>query len=190
VAAVLELAYRLRSDAATENLCFVFFANEEPPYFQSDAMGSFVYARRCSEMHERVKAMLALETIGYYSDLAGSQSYPLGFDPGYPDRGDFLGFVSDLRSAELLRRVLKVFRDNASLPSEGGAAPALVPGVGWSDHWAFWQFGYPAIMITDTAPYRYPYYHSAEDTPDKLDYDRMGRAIVGLEAVLRELAGE
>lgn len=134
--------------------------------------------------------MISLETIGYYSDEPGSQQYPVGFHPGYPNRGDFLGFVSDVGSAPLLRRVVRSFRQNTTLPSEGSAAPAAVPGVGWSDHWSFWQFGYRALMVTDTAPYRYPHYHTARDTADKLDYGRMARAITGLSAVVRNLGSE
>jgi Zn-dependent M28 family amino/carboxypeptidase len=151
-------------------------------------MGSYAYAQRCSQRGENVEAMISLETIGYYSDQIGSQQYPLGLQLGYPDRGDFLAFVSNVRSAPLLRAVVKSFRQSTALPAEGSAAPASIPGIGWSDHWSFWQFGYRALMVTDTAPYRYPYYHSSEDTPDKLDYDRMARALSGLTAVVRNLA--
>jgi Zn-dependent M28 family amino/carboxypeptidase len=73
------------------------------------------------------------------------------------------------------------------LPATGAAAPAAIPGIGWSDHWSFWQFGYKALMLTDTAPYRYPYYHTAEDTPEKLDYDRLARAVTGIAAIVNDL---
>jgi Zn-dependent M28 family amino/carboxypeptidase len=169
---------------------WVFFTNEEPPYFQTAAMGSMVYAKRCHERKERVSAMLSLETIGYYSEERGSQAYPIGFHPGYPDRGDFLGFVANVRSASLLRSALKSFRSATSLPAVGAAAPASISGVGWSDHWSFWQFGYRALMLTDTAPFRYPYYHTAQDTPEKLDYDRLARAVTGIEAIVRNLASD
>ena len=186
VAAGLELARKFAWQNHGNSIRWLFFANEEPPYFQTPAMGSYVYAKRCRERGERVIAMLSLETIGYYSDESGSQSYPIGFHPGYPDRGDFLGFVADLRSAGLLRRALKSFRNATSLPAAGAAAPALIPGVGWSDHWSFWQCGYKALMLTDTAPYRYPYYHTAEDTPEKLDYDRLARAFTGIAAIVND----
>lgn len=188
VAAALELARQFASKPQSRRIRWVFFANEEPPYFQTPGMGSYVYAKRCHERKEEVAAMLSLETIGYYSEEPGSQTYPVGFHPGYPHRGNFLGFVADLRSALLLQRVLKVFRRGTSLPAQGAAAPSSIPGVGWSDQWSFWQFGYRALMVTDTAPYRYPYYHTAEDTPDKLDYHRMARAVTGLAAVVHELA--
>jgi Zn-dependent M28 family amino/carboxypeptidase len=188
VAATLELARQFAHEPQARSIRWVFFVNEEPPHFQTPAMGSYVYAKRCRERKEKITAMLSLETIGYYSDKPGTQSYPIGFHPGYPDRGDFLGFVANFRSAPLLRRALKSFRSATSLPAEGAAAPAAIPGVGWSDHWSFWEFGYPALMLTDTAPYRYPYYHSAEDTPEKLDYDRLARAVSGVAAIIRELA--
>jgi Zn-dependent M28 family amino/carboxypeptidase len=188
VAATLEQARQFAREPRARSIRWVFFVNEEPPYFQTPAMGSYVYAKRCHERKEKITAMLSLETIGYYSDAPGTQRYPIGFHPGYPDRGDFLGFVANFRSAPLLRRALKSFRAATSLPAAGAAAPAAIPGIGWSDHWSFWQFGYPALMLTDTAPYRYPYYHSAEDTPEKLDYDRLARAVSGVAAVVRELA--
>jgi Zn-dependent M28 family amino/carboxypeptidase len=188
VAATLELARQFAGKPQARRTRWVFFANEEPPYFQTPAMGSYVYAGRCRKQNVEIAAMLSLETIGYYSEKPGSQTYPVGLHPGYPDRGNFLGFVADLRSALLLQRTLKAFRQGTSLPAQGAAAPSSIPGVGWSDHWSFWQFGYRALMVTDTAPYRYPYYHTAEDTPDKLDYDRMARAITGLAAVIRELS--
>ena len=188
VAATLELARTFAAHPQSSTIRWVFFSNEEPPYFQTPAMGSYVYAKRCSNRKENIAAMLSLETIGFYSEKPGSQSYPVGIHPGYPDRGDFLGFVANFRSALLLRRALKSFRAATSLPAEGAAAPAGLPGIGWSDHWSFWQFGYRALMLTDTAPYRYPYYHTAQDTPEKLDYDRLARAVTGVQEIVRDLA--
>jgi hypothetical protein len=190
VAATLELARLHAQQTSSRTLRFVLFANEEPPFFQGDGMGSIVYAKRCRDRDENITAMLSLETIGYYSDEPESQRYPVGFHPGFPTEGNYLGFVSDIKSAPLLRRVVKHFRAATSLPSQGAAAPSSIPGVGWSDHWSFWQYGYRGVMVTDTAPYRYPYYHTAQDTPDKLDYDRMARAITGLSSVVENLANK
>jgi Peptidase family M28 len=188
VAATLDLAREYASQPLNLTVRWLFFVNEEPPYFQTPAMGSYVYAKECRDRGRRIAAMLSLETIGYYSDKPGSQTYPTGLHPGFPDRGDFLGFVANVHSARLLRRVVKIFRLHTSLPTEGAAAPAQIPGVGWSDHWSFWQFGYPAVMATDTAPYRYPYYHTSEDTPDKINYDQLARAVTGISAVIADLA--
>jgi Zn-dependent M28 family amino/carboxypeptidase len=189
VAALLALARRLADSRPTLTLRLVAFVNEEPPYFQGDAMGSRVYARRCRERGDNIVAMMSLETIGYYSDAEGSQNYPspaIGWC--YPSRGDFIAFVGNVGSRALVRRSIRAFRASAPFPSEGAALPSFVPGVGWSDQWAFWQEGYPGIMITDTAPFRYPYYHTEDDLPDKLDYERMARVVEGIEAVVRMLA--
>ncbi len=188
-AALLALARAFAQRAPRATLRFVAFANEEPPHFQTDSMGSLVYARRCKERGERIVAMLSLETIGYYSDAKGSQKYPPPLNAFYPSTGDFIGFVGDRTSADLLRRCVATFRATTAFPSEGATLPAGIPGVGWSDHWSFWQAGYPGVMVTDTAPFRYPHYHTAEDTPDKLDYERMARVVAGIERVIADLVG-
>jgi Zn-dependent M28 family amino/carboxypeptidase len=189
VAATLALARRFASAKPKQTLRFVAFVNEEPPYFLSGEMGSQVYARRCKERGDNISAMISLETIGYFSDAPNSQTYPSpGLGLFYPKVGNFIGFVSNVTSRALLRRVIAVFRKQAKIPSEAASLPAFVPGVSWSDQWSFWQQGYPAIMVTDTAPFRYPYYHSSNDTPDKLDYDRFTLVVSGMEKVIQELA--
>lgn len=191
-AALLELARTLRAGdlAPGRALRLVWFVNEEPPWFQSEEMGSLVHARSLRREGVPVRAMLSLETLGYYSDAPGSQRYPAPLDKFYPDAGNFIGFVGDEGdegTRELVRRCIARFRAHARFPSEGLVAPAALPGVTWSDHWAYRQQGFPAIMVTDTAPYRYPYYHTAGDTPDKVDYDKLARVVRGLEAVVRDL---
>jgi hypothetical protein len=131
--------------------------------------------------------MFSLETIGYYSERPGSQRYPFPLGFFYPDRGDFIAFVANLASRRLLHEALAAFRAEARFPSEGVAAPAFIPGVDWSDQWSFWRHGLPALMITDTAPYRYPHYHLPSDTPDKVDYARLARLVEGLERMFRAL---
>ena len=183
VAAVLALAERFRETTPRRTIRWVLFVNEEPPYFQSDLMGSYVYAKRCRERGERIAGMISLETIGFYSDEPGSQTYP--FPRGsYPDRGDFIGFVSDIESEPWLRTFADEFRTATDFPAEMLSAPSFIPGVGWSDHWSFWQFGYPALMVTDTAPWRYPHYHGATDTPDKIDYVRFAKVVEGVAGAL------
>ncbi len=189
-AAVLQLARLFAGARTRRTLRLVCFVNEEPPFFQTADMGSWVYAKRCRERGEKVVAMLSLETMGYYSDDEGSQRYPPVFGWFYPSKGNFIGFVGNLSSRSLVRRVVGSFRRHKKFPSEGGALPAFIPGVGWSDHWAFWQEGYAAVMVTDTAPFRYPYYHSLEDTPEKVDYARLARVVAGLERVIAELVGD
>ena len=189
VAALLALARRFTGKTTQHTLRFVAFVNEEPPYFLSGQMGSFVYASRCKGRGDRIDAMISLETIGYFSDALHSQTYPApGLGVLYPTVGNFIGFVANLHSRALLRRVIGLFREHAKIPSEGAGLPAFIPGVSWSDQWSFWQHGYSGIMITDTAPFRYPHYHSSTDTPDKLDYDRFTLVVSGMEKVIADLA--
>lgn len=190
VAALLALARRFAGKPAAATLRFVAFVNEEPPYFLSPEMGSYVYAGRCKYRGDQITAMISLETIGYYSDAPGSQTYPApGLGVFYPKIGNFIGFVANTHSRALLRRAISTFRAQNKIPSEGAALPAFIPGVGWSDQWSFWRHGYPAIMITDTAPFRYPHYHMPTDTPDKLDYDRFALVVSAMQAVIVDLAG-
>ncbi len=188
VAATLALAQRFAGRKPEHTLRFVAFVNEEPPYFLSDEMGSFIYAGRCKAHGDKISGMISLETIGYFSDAPHSQTYPSpGLGIFYPKVGNFIGFVSNVQSRALLRRVVALFRKYAQIPSEGAALPAFIPGVSWSDQWSFWRYGYPGIMVTDTAPFRYPHYHSSSDTPDKLDYDRFTLVVSGIEKVIEDL---
>jgi Zn-dependent M28 family amino/carboxypeptidase len=189
VAAMLELAHRFSLRPQPRTLRFVAFVNEEPPFFRTDHMGSVVYANAAKARGDRVTAMLALETMGYYSDEKGSQHYPEEIAAHYPDVGNFIGFVGNTASAELLQRSRQAFERRTQFPLQTLAAPDDVAGVGWSDHWAFWQAGYPGMMVTDTAPFRYPWYHTADDTPDQVDYDKLSEVVDGLEAVIEALAG-
>ncbi len=190
VAAVLELARLLKPVEPRREIRLLAFVNEEQPFFATDGMGSWRYARRCAARGEMVSAMLSLETIGHYSDEPGSQHYPFPFGLFYPHRGNFIAFVGNLRSGLLVRKMVASFRRNARFPSEAVAAPGWMTGIGWSDHWAFWKAGYPAVMVTDTALFRYPEYHTAADTQEVVDAERLARVVHGLAAVVRELAGE
>ncbi|MBX3170118.1 MAG: M28 family peptidase [Candidatus Eremiobacteraeota bacterium] len=185
VAILLELARQLRNPKRTVR--FVAFTNEEPYFFQTEEMGSLVYARKCRAANELIVAMLSLETLGYYKDKPGTQKYPFPLSLVYPNTGNFVGFVGNLSSRALTRRVVESFRRQAAFPSQGACLPTFIPGVGWSDHWSFWQVGYPALMVTDTAPFRNPNYHQNTDKPETLDFERMARVTLGLRKVLDEL---
>ena len=158
----------VRRQKPEHTLRFVAFVNEEPPYFLSGEMGSFVYAGRCKARGDKISAMISLETIGYFSDAPHSQTYPSpGLGVFYPKVGNFIGFVSNVHSRTLLRRAIALFANTQRFHLKARRFHAFIPGVSWSDQWSFWRHGYPGIMVTDTAPFRYPYYHSANDTPDK-----------------------
>lgn len=190
VASILELARELHETTPRRTIRFVFFVNEEPPYFQTQRMSSLVYARRLRRDGIPVSAMISLEMLGYYSDSPESQKYPSGLGLFYPSRDNFIGFVGNSASRELVRHAVRAFRDSARFPSEGLAAPDGWPGVGWSDQWSFWQAGYPAMMITDTAVFRYPHYHTPEDTLKEIDFAKMARVVEGIKSVVVALANE
>ncbi len=188
-AAVIELARLLHdlSGVTRRRIRLVLFVNEEPPYFRTEAMGSLRYARALADRKERVVAMYSLETIGFYSSEQGSQKYPAPFGLLFPDRGDFVAFVGLLGSRALLQQTMRSFRSHTPFPSIGGVAPGAIPGIAWSDHWAFAEHGIPAVMITDTALYRYPHYHRPSDTPDKVDVRKLAQVVKGIERVIRDL---
>jgi peptidase M28-like protein len=189
VALLLELSRSLRRAAPARTLRFVAFVNEEPPYFMTEAMGSHVHARLARQRGDAIVAMISLETLGAYSSAPGSQRYPFPFGAFYPHAGNFLGVVANLASRGLAVEFLRHFLQSSDFPVEGLAAPALVPGVAWSDHWSFWQAGYPALMLTDTAPFRYPHYHTAADLPDRINATEFARAGHGIIEAVRRLAG-
>lgn len=189
VAGLLALARHFANARTKRTVRFVAFANEEPPHFQTETMGSLAYARRCHERGERITAMLSLEMLGYFDERPGAQQYPPPLSLLYPNTGDFIGFAGNLRSGALVRRCTKAFRKHARIDAQSAAVPELIPQIGWSDQWSFWQFGWPALMVTDTALFRNPHYHTPHDTPDTLDYDRMGRVVEGLMGVVGELGG-
>jgi Zn-dependent M28 family amino/carboxypeptidase len=190
VAAVLELARRFAGRAPARAIRFVAFVNEEPPFFKTAQMGSVVYANAARQRGDQIAGMLSLETMGYYSDVKGSQRYPAPVALMYPDVGNFIGFVSNVGSVRLLLSARRAFKERTSFPLQSASVPASIPGVGWSDHWSFWERGYPGMMVTDTAPYRYPYYHTAEDTPDKISFDKLAAVVDGLEHVIEVLANK
>lgn len=189
VAALLELARRFRSRTPEITVRFIAFVNEEPPHFQTDTMGSRVCARACRDRGDDILGMISLETMGYYSDEEGSQKYPPPLSLMYPSKGNFIAFVGNVSSSAWVKRVIGVFREHAEFPSEGAALPEALPGVGWSDHWSFSQEGYPALMVTDTAPFRYPHYHRRTDTVDKIDFERLALVVDGLDKTLVTISG-
>jgi hypothetical protein len=191
-AALIEIArgLRLLRGRSALRLRLVFFVNEEPPFFKTGRMGSLVYARALKATGEPVLGMIALETLGFYSDAPGSQHYPAPLGLLYPSTGDFVAFVGTTGSRPWVRRWVGAFRAAAPFPSVGGTAPGFVQGIDWSDHWSFGQAGIPALMVTDTAPFRYPFYHTPQDTPDKVDYERLARVVSGLSRLVGRWAVE
>lgn len=188
VAGMIEIARALRGARLARTVKLVAFVNEEPPFFYFGEMGSRVYARAARARGDDIRVMLSLEMLGCYSDEAGSQAYPPLFGLFYPEAGNFIAFVSNLRSRRALKEVVRAFKGGSDFPVETLASPGIVPGVSWSDQLSFWREGYPGVMVTDTAFYRYRHYHRATDTPERIDFVRMGRVVEGLGKAVGNLA--
>lgn len=190
VATLLLLAERFVGKPQKRTLRWVAFSNEEPPWFHTPGMGSVRYAAELKREGVEVVAMIALESLGYFRDEPGSQKYPEPLAKLYPDTANFLAVVGNLPNRRFVDYAHERLRETGLIPVEKGAFPEMVPGVGWSDHWAFWQEGYPAVMLTDTAPYRNPHYHRDTDRADTLDYRRMAAAAKAIEALVARLAND
>ncbi|MCP3140197.1 M28 family peptidase [Pyxidicoccus sp. QH1ED-7-1] len=190
VAGLLELAARLGREPPPARVDLVAYTLEEPPHFHTSQMGSAVHARSLREAGVRLRGMLALEMLGHYTDAPDSQDYPLPvLKLKYPDTGNFIGVVGTPGDGGLTDTVAEAMRGASPLPVESLSAPRSLTGVDFSDHASFWAQGYRAVMVTDTAFFRNPRYHEAGDTWDTLDYARMARAVQGVYAAVRTLAG-
>lgn len=184
----LALARSFAGVATDRTIRFAFFVNEEFPYYMTEAMGSLRYARRCRSNGEKVVGMICLETIGCYLDGPRTQRYPIALLRYlYPLTGNFVAVVGNIPSRRLVHQVIRGLRRTA-FPSEGMAAPSWLKDIFRSDHAAFWRCGYPALMITDTANFRYQHYHTSEDTPDKINFPALARVVTALRESLVEIA--
>jgi Zn-dependent M28 family amino/carboxypeptidase len=184
IAVLLEVARLARTLTPPKPWAFIGFTLEEPPAFATPAMGSQVYARRARRQGAQILGMLCLEMVGYYSQAPGSQSLPLPLKLlGYPTTGNFIGLVSDRGSRPLMVRLEAAIKAGSRLPAVTLAVPLggqILPEVRLSDHASFWDEGYPAVMLTDTAFMRNPNYHGPGDVMDRLDLTAMTELTLGL----------
>jgi penicillin-insensitive murein endopeptidase len=188
VAALLEIA-RLLAPYGNLPVRLVAFTNEEAPLGRTDERGSLVAARASRERGEKLRGMISLESIGYFSDAPGSQRHAPAFDGILPDVGNYVVFVADPASRAFLNRTLEIFRAVSAIPSEGiSISSELVRDIRRSDHAPYWDNGFVALMLTDTAELRNPNYHQASDLPATLDYARLARVTLAMAAAARCLA--
>jgi Zn-dependent M28 family amino/carboxypeptidase len=188
VAVQLETAREFKTLLEQSNLdlavTFVSFALEEPPAYGTRYMGSRVYAKKARKEQEKIDGMICLEMVGYACYEPGCQRYPfpLGFF-GYPKEGNFIGIVGNFKSGEFTQALFEAFQKNPELPVIKLKIPfngRIVPSVRLSDHASFWDQGFKAVMVTDTAFFRNPYYHRPSDTKEKLDYRFMAELVESL----------
>jgi Zn-dependent M28 family amino/carboxypeptidase len=186
VAGLIELAHLLGKESLQTRVELVAFTLEEPPYFRTQYMGSAVHAAALKRQNVPVRLMLSLEMIGYFTDAPDSQSFPLSvLRYFYPSQGNFIAVIGKIGQGSLTRRVKRAMRGASELPVYSLNAPVGVAGIDFSDHLNYWNAGYQAAMITDTAFYRNPNYHSSGDTPNTLDYKRMALVVQGVCAAVR-----
>jgi len=188
VAALLALAEGFAGKPQGRSIRFVAFTNEEPPWFQTPDMGSYRYAASLKDQGVRVVAMLSLESLGYFADAPGTQRYPAPLDRLYPDTANFVAVVGTPAHGALVRFVYDGMARSGSIPVQQGAFPPGLPGVGWSDHWSFWEMGYPALMLTGTAPFRNPHYHLPTDEAGTLDYARLAGTVAAIRLAVEGVA--
>ena len=187
-AVVIELAHALRGLPFDRTIRFVLFGHGAEPFAGTTDAGSYRYARSCRESHEKIVAMLALDGLGCFKDAPGSQSVPFPFNFFYPDTGNFVAFVGNLDSRDLVQRTVEVFRAAEPFPAYGASVPSFLPGASDSDQNGFWSMDFPAVLVTDTGSLRSLEYEHMSDTFDRLDYARMARVTNGLAKTITALA--
>ena len=189
VAGLIELAYLLGKTRVQGYIELVAYALEEPPFYATNQMGSAYYAESLAKENIDVKLMISLEMIGYFSDKKKSQLYPMPLlSLLYPGTGNYIGLVSNLENREITKWLKSSMKGTTDLPVYSINAPSLVVGVDYSDHRNFWNKGYKAVMVTDTSFYRNASYHKESDTAEHLDYNRMGKVVVGIYEALVKIS--
>jgi hypothetical protein len=190
VAGLLELARHLKkqSPALNYRIDMVFYTLEEPPHFRRPTMGSAVHAKYLFDNKIRVKGMISLEMIGYFSEEKGSQQYPLGIlKLFYPSKANFIAVVGKMGQGRFLRKIKRSMKGACGIGVRSINAPTFVTGIDFSDHLNYWKYGYDALMITDTSFYRNANYHQPSDLPSTLNYNKMGEVVKGVYNVIVSL---
>lgn len=178
VVGLLELAKKLKGKKLNYRIELVAYTLEEPPYFRSENMGSFIHAKSLYDNKTNVYGMFCLEMIGYFDDSKKSQDYPLGIlSLIYGNKGNYITLVNKFSKGKFSRKFSRRFKKERLIKTKKFTAPKKLPGIDFSDHLNYWSFGYSALMITDTAFYRNKNYHENTDTIETLDLLRMSKVI-------------
>ncbi|MCK4345415.1 MAG: M28 family peptidase [Bacteroidales bacterium] len=183
VAGLLETARLLnRNNAKLKSpVDFVAYTLEEPPFFDTEFMGSAIHARFLHDNNTTIKLMICFEMIGYYSDQPNSQGFPLpGLSLMYPDKGNFIAVVGKFSQRKIVKRVKQLMKKYSEIDVYPVAIPFLDALAGLSDQKSYWKYNYPAVMINDTSFFRNPNYHSETDTIDTLNFEKMGEVVKGV----------
>ena len=191
VAGLIELGHLLKGVELGQRIELVAFTLEEPPFFRTDNMGSARYAKELHSTNADIEAMICLEMIGFFSDEKSSQRYPSAMlQLFYPDRANYIAVVGSTGDRKLIKQVKDSMKGATDLPVCSMSAPKVIPGIDFSDHLNFWNQGYTAVMVTDTAFYRNLEYHTVNDTLCRLDFDRMAKVTLGVYEAVMKMANE
>jgi Zn-dependent M28 family amino/carboxypeptidase len=187
-AGLLELARLLKGQKLNYRIDLVAYSLEEPPYFRTQFMGSYIHAKSLADCKANVFGMISLEMIGYFKDEKRSQSYPLGLlSLFYGSKGNYITLVKKFGAGEFARRFCSEFKSSKTIRTKKFMGPPALPGIDLSDHLNYWKFGFSALMITDTAFYRNKNYHKTTDTIETFDVKRMAQVIDGVFGALTTL---
>ncbi|MES2828754.1 MAG: M28 family peptidase [Bacteroidota bacterium] len=188
VVGLLELARLLKGKELKYRIDLVAYTLEEPPYFRTEFMGSYIHAKSLIDQQTNVFGMISLEMIGYFKDEKKTQSYPLGLlSLFYGNRGNYITVVKKFGAGPFARKFNKNFRNTKVIETKTFTGPRALPGIDFSDHLNYWKFGYSALMITDTSFYRNKNYHEKTDVLETLDLTRMAKVINGVFLTLAQL---
>ncbi|MFN8257372.1 MAG: M28 family peptidase [Bacteroidales bacterium] len=188
VAGLLELARLLKNENLKYRIDFVAYSTEEPPFFKSEFMGSHVHAKYLHDNHIKVKGMISLEMIGYYSEKDNSQSFPVFFLKWfYGHKGNFITVVQKFGNGDFGREFKRLMKEDQVIATKSFSGPLWLPGVDFSDHLNYWKFNYPAVMITNTAFYRNQNYHTQNDKMELLDIEKMARVVDELYVAIKKI---
>jgi len=189
IAGILEIARLLSGIPTKRTIKFIAFTCEEPPAFHTEQMGSLVYAKDARQRNEDIKLSIVLEMIGYYSNEPNSQEVPLPLQEcSFPTTGNFIMGIANQVAAVTVQELETKFSDTSIVSMKTlivNNMAFVIEGVSFSDHWSFWQLGYPALMLTDTAFLRNPHYHRVTDTWNTLNYQQMAEVVKGLAEYLK-----
>jgi Zn-dependent M28 family amino/carboxypeptidase len=188
VAGLLELARMLKNTKLDYRIDFVAYTLEEPPFFRSEYMGSYIHAKYLYDSKISVKGMISVEMIGYFDDKPNSQDYPVGFLSWfYGDKADYIMVTQKYWNGRFGNDIKRLMKKNNLIPTKSFKAPRFIPGIDFSDHLNYWDFGYSAVMITNTAFYRNSNYHQKTDRIETLDFKRMALTIDELYLTLKQI---
>lgn len=188
VVGLLELSRMLKGQKLNQRIDLVAYSLEEPPYFRTEYMGSYIHAKSLVDNKTEVYGMISLEMIGYFKDEKKSQSYPVGLlSLFYGNKGNYITLVKKFGAGQFTRKFCRKYKSTKVIRTKKFTGPPALPGIDFSDHLNYWKFGFSALMLTDTAFFRNKNYHEPTDTMETLDIKRMAKVIDGVFSTLTSL---